>query len=234
MTTTTEISRAARLAGLLYIALAPLGPMALLYVPEFIIVTGDHFATLDNLRNSTQWVGVSIFSALLLQLIQLAAAYFLFKMLSPVNRFLAALIIVFTALAMPIAMLMEVFKSVAVTLSTQTDLTAMLGEETVAAGVHLLLSAYMDAMMVAHTFWGLWLLPMGYLVARSGYLPAWIGVLLIIAGFGYLADTVLWALLGDAPFTIAEYTFAGEVILPLWLIFKGVNAPAFTAKYAAA
>jgi hypothetical protein len=37
-------------------------------------------------------------------------------------------------------------------------------------------------------FFGLWLLPLGYLVVKSGYFPKVIGVLLAIAGAGYLVD----------------------------------------------
>lgn len=223
MLDTLTVSQSARLAGVLYLLLSPLGVMALIYVPEFVLVAGDPMATMQNLSANASWVGVSLFSALFLQIIQLGVAYCLFRMLRPVSEFTARLIIVFTILAMPIAMLMEVFKSMALTLAVSPELAVGFTEVQIAAGISLLLEAHADGVMIAHIFWGLWLLPMGWLIARAGYLPAWIGWLLIIAGFGYLADTVLWALMPTVPFTIAEYTFAGEVILPLWLLIKGVN-----------
>ena len=85
------------------------------------------------------------------------------------------------------------------------------------------LAAHEGGLFIAGIFWGLWLLPMGYLVFKSGFLPRWIGVLLIIGGFGYLIDSAIFFLLPDVDVTIAQFTFVGEVLLPLWLLIKGVN-----------
>ena len=64
---------------------------------------------------------------------------------------------------------------------------------------------------------------MGYLIFKSGYIPRILGVLLIIGGFGYLIDFVTFLLFPDFDVTIAEFTFIGELLLPLWLLFKGVD-----------
>jgi len=71
-------------------------------------------------------------------------------------------------------------------------------------------------------FWGLWLLPLGLLVFRSGFLPRLIGVLLAIAGAAYVWDSGT-QLLFPGHATISQFTFVGEVLLPLWLLIKGVN-----------
>ena len=64
---------------------------------------------------------------------------------------------------------------------------------------------------------------MGYLIFKSGYIPRILGVLLIIGGSGYLIDFVTFFLFPDFDVTIAEFTFIGELLLPLWLLFKGVD-----------
>jgi hypothetical protein len=64
---------------------------------------------------------------------------------------------------------------------------------------------------------------MGYLIFKSGYIPRILGVLLIIGGFGYLIDFVTFLLFPDFDVTIAEFTFIGELLLPLWLLIKGVD-----------
>ncbi len=51
---------------------------------------------------------------------------------------------------------------------------------------------------VVEIFWGLWLVPFGLLVMRSGFLPGLLGVLLIAACVGYLADS-LTSLLAPGP-----------------------------------
>jgi len=64
---------------------------------------------------------------------------------------------------------------------------------------------------------------MGYLVFKSGFLPGVIGVLLMIGCFGYLIDSVIFFLFPDVDVTISSFTFIGELLLPLWLVIKGVD-----------
>ena len=64
---------------------------------------------------------------------------------------------------------------------------------------------------------------MGYLVFKSGFLPRIIGILLIIAGFGYVIDSFALFLLPDLNIDISQFTFIGELLMLLWLLIKGVN-----------
>ncbi len=64
---------------------------------------------------------------------------------------------------------------------------------------------------------------MGYLIFESGFLPRFLGVFLVIAGLGYLADFILFFLFPGVGVTVSEFTFVGEVLLLLWLLIKGVN-----------
>ena len=72
-------------------------------------------------------------------------------------------------------------------------------------------------------FVGLWLLPLGYLVFKSGFLPRVLGILLIIAGLGYLIDAVTFFLFPNFDVTISLFTFWGEALFALWLLIKSVN-----------
>jgi len=64
---------------------------------------------------------------------------------------------------------------------------------------------------------------MGYLVFKLGFLPRILGILLMIRCFGYLIDSVTFFVLPNFGMTIAQFTFIGEVLLPLWLLIKGVD-----------
>ncbi|MFN2223009.1 MAG: DUF4386 domain-containing protein, partial [Candidatus Promineifilaceae bacterium] len=77
--------------------------------------------------------------------------------------------------------------------------------------------------LIAQVFFGLWLLPLGYLVYRSGFLPRIVGVLLVVACFGYLVDVITYTLLPSSDVVVSEFTFIGELLLLLWLLVKGVN-----------
>jgi hypothetical protein len=77
--------------------------------------------------------------------------------------------------------------------------------------------------------WGvafaLHLLVSGYLVYRSGYLPKWIGGLLIIASLCYFTQSFGTLLLPQFKAFFASLALLSivEIALPLWLLIKGVN-----------
>jgi hypothetical protein len=74
----------------------------------------------------------------------------------------------------------------------------------------------------------------GILIFRSTFLPRIIGILMALAGLGYL--TFVWPPLGDrlfVPFILVP-ALVGEGSLTLWLIFIGVNAERWTQQARAA
>jgi hypothetical protein len=87
-------------------------------------------------------------------------------------------------------------------------------------------------------FFALWLLPLGYLVIKSGYFPKVLGVLLAIGCFGYLVDLFLQFLAPDVsaalqPVYLPAVTI-GEISFMLWLIFLGAKVPRFATGVPAA
>lgn len=78
-------------------------------------------------------------------------------------------------------------------------------------------------------FWGLWLLPFGFLVVKSGFIPRILGVMLIVACFGYLAGCFTFLLfphLGKTVFSFATIPSAiAEISIILWLLIKGAREP---------
>jgi len=80
-------------------------------------------------------------------------------------------------------------------------------------------------------FWGLWLLPFGFLVYRSGFIPRVLGILVTINGATWLLGSL--AILLAMPFAnLAPLIVAlplGEPIMIAWLLLKGLRAPRSTA-----
>jgi hypothetical protein len=89
--------------------------------------------------------------------------------------------------------------------------------------VPLFLDLHEYGIQVASIFWGLWLLPLGILVYKSGFLPRILGVLLVIGFFGYLIDFVTFFYFPNFDSPIVLLTSIGELLFPLWLLIKGVN-----------
>jgi hypothetical protein len=77
------------------------------------------------------------------------------------------------------------------------------------------------ASKIAFIFWGLWLLPLGYLVFKSGFLPKLIGIVLVISSVGYVINSVAFFL--DYSLGLGMVWALGELIFILWLLAKGVN-----------
>jgi hypothetical protein len=68
---------------------------------------------------------------------------------------------------------------------------------------------------------GLYLGVIGVLVFRSGYIPRVMGVLLVIAGAGYVLDSLRPYLFPRADLGFLMITFFGEVVFMLWLLVRG-------------
>ena len=72
---------------------------------------------------------------------------------------------------------------------------------------------------VNEMFWGLWLLPFGWLVVRSRFLPRWLGYWLLLDGFAWIAISVTFLLAPDhALFRYFQPIFMAEVAAVLWLL----------------
>ena len=88
----------------------------------------------------------------------------------------------------------------------------------------LFLKLHGQGFVVAQVFWGLWLIPFGLLVYKSGFLPRILGVLLIIACFGYLANSIVGlGLLPDFVSRVFGQLTICELPIILWLLIIGAK-----------
>ena len=217
-----SIQKTARLSGVLYLALAALSAFGLVYVPSMLIVPGDAAATASNIVTSESLFRLGFVSNLVAYTVNIFVALLLYKLLKPVNKGIASLMVLLILMGLAIGMLNELNQFAALLILGADHLTAFTAAQSQALA-SLFLDIYEHGFTIAHIFWGLWLFPMGYLIFRSGFLPRVIGVLLAIAGLGYLVDFTLFFLFPDVAVSVSNFTFVGEVVLILWLLIKGVN-----------
>ena len=223
-------NHSARLAGFLYLILIPLGFFGVAYVAEVLEVPGDMGQTVRNIVASESLFRLSMVSALLMNIVSVALVLVLYKLLKPVGKNVAAFMVVLLLLGAGIAMLNEVNHFAALTLSG-ADTAAIFTAEQAQYLVRLFLDVREYGAYIAGIFWGLWLFPLGYLIFKSHFLPKILGVLLIIAGLGYLGDSFALFLAPHFEMTITDYTFIGEVTITLWLLIKGADVERWE-KYA--
>jgi len=110
-------------------------------------------------------------------------------------------------------------------------LSAFKAEQLQAAAL-LCLKLYSQAFSIALVLFAIFDLLIGYLIFTSTFLPRILGVLLMLAGVGWL--TFVWAPLAAvlSPYVLLLGALA-EILLMLWLLVKGVNVSAWHERAAA-
>jgi hypothetical protein len=217
---TSPLTRA-RVAGLLYLIANLFAPFTLLYLPSRFIVRGDAAATANNIMASESLFRFGITLNLFTFIGQIFLVLALYQLLKVVDKNMASLMVIFSLAAVPIAMLNELNSLAVLLLLSGADYLNVFTTEQLRALVYFFLRLHTQGLDIAQIFWGLWLFPMGYLVYRSGFLPRILGVLLIIACFGYVIQSFA-AFLGYNV-SLIFFTSWGELLLLLWLLIKGVN-----------
>ena len=222
---------AARMAGLLYLVVVLTGLFSLLYVPSQISVDGDAVATVDNIVAHNSLFRLGIVMELIGHVVFLVLPLVLYKLLGPVNREAAVLMVAFAVMSVPLSFVNNINKLNVLSLLSGADYLRAFTVEQLHARVMLSLDAYDNGILVSTIFWGLWLLPFGYLVFKCGYLPKVLGILLMLGCFGYLINYLLVELLpGYAGTTTARVVrmpaALGELGTCLWLLIIGAREPA--------
>ncbi len=217
-----------RLAGLLYLVVVVTGLFCLAYVPGQL-AGPDAQAVLDNVvaRQSLFRQGVAAFIVEQVAFLLLALA--LYRGFCDVSRPAAALMVAFVAMGVPLALAALSHRLQALALLTDADSVQLLSPEQRQQLAHAALKAYLGGMQLVRVFWGLWLLPLGWLALRSRRLPRVLGALLVLGGLGYVLDVFAELLVpGYAGWWIAGYmtlpAALGEIGTCLWLLLFGLRA----------
>ena len=96
----------------------------------------------------------------------------------------------------------------------------------------LLIRMHGQANGINQMFWGLWLLPFGWLVVSSRFLPRWLGYWLLLDGIAWVVVSMTWFLAPDytdALFRYFQPVFLAELAAMLWLLIMGAKEPSLIA-----
>jgi hypothetical protein len=220
---------AALVAGLGLLLMAILSPFAFLNTYQNIMVAGDAKATADNISAAGSLFNIGIFIFLVVAILDIVVAWALYVLFKPVNKSLSLLAGWFRLAYAPIfALALNQLFNASQLLSGAEYLKAF-GTDQLDAQAMLSVNAFKNSWDIGLVIFGLHLLVLGYLAFKSGFIPKWLGILLVVAGFGYIADSFGKFLLPNYNITLAQFTFVGEALLILWLLWRGIkgfeNAP---------
>ena len=225
-----SIQKSARSAGFLYLILAICGGFAEFFVRQSLIVPGDAAATVSNITASESLFRLGFVSELVGQTVFVLLGLILYRLLKPVNKNQAVLMVALVLVAVTITCLNMLNQFAALLLLNGGEYLAVFQVEQLHALVLFFLNLHKVGYLIAQVFFGLWLLPLGYLVYKSGFLPRIVGALLVVACFGYLVDVLTFSLFPGFDLVVSEFTFVGELLLLLWLLIKGVNVDAWEKR----
>lgn len=217
-----SVNRTARVAGLLYLLVFPFAFFSL-QVRSELIVFGDAAATATNIVASEGQFRGAIAAWLASQTIFIFLLLALYKLLKPVSWNASLHMVVLLMVGVPIALINEINQLAALLLLSDPDHMAAIDTSRVQAQVMFHLNLHRYGISIAQIFWGLWLLPFGYLVFQSGFLPRMLGVLLMIGCVGHLIDVAAAVMFANFEVTVSKFTSIGEFLFPLWLVVKGVD-----------
>jgi len=217
----------ARVAGLLYLLGSIPAPIGLVYVPSKLFVSGDATATADSIRASESLLRLGIASELFPQVIFIFLVLALYRLFKAVNETLARQMVILGALvSVPIVFLNVLNEIAALVLVSGADFLSVFDKLQLDALAYLFLRLHGQGLVVASIFWGLWLFPFGMLVMRSGFIPRILGVLLMIAGFGYLTSSFTSLLLPQYAKFVGQFAmvlYFGELPIIFWLLIWGAK-----------
>ncbi len=207
MTNKSNLFTDTRITGLLYLGLAFTGIFVFAYVKPSIYIEGQALLTKTNLLEKAALTRMGIAAELGIVVFQALAAMWFYKLFSKVNNFAAFLIAAF-----------GMVNAVAILVSSAFWLGAL--NSAIAnepeLGVYNLFNLHEQIWLVSGLFFGLWLIPMGYLALKAE-MPRMLAWVLILGGVGYILSTYILILSPDKK-SIAEFLPLLATVGEFWMI----------------
>lgn len=215
--------KTARVAAFVFLIVFFLGMSSELFIRPGMIVPGDAAATVNNIAASEALFRLSLVSDLIRQALLMLLLLILHKLLKPVNKTIASLMVIFYLVCVPISMLNELNHLAVLLLSSGAGYLTAFNADQLNALVMFFVDLRKFGTFVPQLF-SFWLLLLGYLVFKSGFLPRFLGILLILGGLCYTVHAALFFLFPSFDAMILGlFAFIGELLFYLWLLTMGVK-----------
>jgi hypothetical protein len=215
------IGQAGLVAGVGILVMAALSGFGIFFVVEGLVTPGSAARTVEDIAASEglfRWGTLSLYGVVVLDVV---VAWALFRFFSPVDSGLARLAAWFRLAYAGVFMLAIGQLTGIPDLVTTEEYSGVFTAEQIQGQALLKTDAFDDLWMAGLILFGIHLALVGYLAYRSGYVPKFLGILLLIAGAGYVFDSVASTVLASPPGSVATVTFLGEFLLALWLVARG-------------
>jgi hypothetical protein len=217
----------ARLAGVLYVVMGLSGAFTLLYVPSVFLVPGNATATAGRITASPGLYRFGVFADLMCGVFAIWLAAVLYDLFQDVDRGQARLMVGFVFGMVAAGLVNTVLMAGPLVVTSGATYFSAFDKHQLDALTLGLFGWRGQGIRAATMYWGVWLLPLGILVYRSGFLPRLLGVLVFIAGCTYVFNCLAYYFLPEHARMIARASMlpqaAGEAGFTGWLLIKGAR-----------
>ena len=181
-----QLIKTARITGVWYLMLAISGLFGFIIFHPQIFVTEDPEKTLNNLINLESISRIRLLFELLIIISQALAAVWFYKLFRDINKWAASSLGIWGTVNSVVIMVSAISMSSAIDIANSSQTF----QEKIVF-IPLLSSLISNSWSIGGLFFGLWLIPMGYIVMSSGRMPIWLGRILILGGIGYILQTFI-------------------------------------------
>ena len=207
-----QLIKTARLAGVWYLTLAISGVLGFMIFHPQIFVSDDPQKTLTNLTNLEFISRIRLLFELVIIVSQALAAVWFYKLFREINAWAAWTVGIWGMMNCAAIMISAISMSSAIEIAKSSTQTY---QEKIVL-IQLLSSLITNAWGVGSLFFGLWLIPMGYIIVNSKRMPIWLGRILMIGGIGYLISAFIKYIGIDNP--LLEFLVVPATIGEFWMI----------------
>lgn len=224
----------ARFVGVLYLLIFFVGPFAFFMGRVGIVVPGDPAATVEKLMSSQSLFRLGIVAETIIVLVEIVVSAILYVLFAPVSKPIS-LAAGFARFAQAILQAVNLFTAVpALLLLGGAGYLTAFNPDQINALVQLFANTNAFMIIIWGLIFGFHLLLLGYLVYRSGFMPRFLGILLIIGSVGYLAQSfghILAPQYDEILSTVVILlSIPGELVFTVYLIWKGLNVEKWNQK----
>jgi hypothetical protein len=222
-----SINKTARMAGFLYLSYFVVEILADAFGRSPLIVMGDAAATASNIVAHEWQFRIGFVGDLLAGVLFFLTAWALYTLLKPVNKNLALLFLLLNLGGVAVRFAIDINYVAALLLSSGADTLKVFQADQLQALAMAFLHLQKNGYWASQIFFGAWLFPLGYLVFKSGFLPRFLGIVLMMSCVTWTTTSFLYLLYvpGYTAITYLSYPlgFIAEFGLTLWLLIKGVK-----------
>jgi hypothetical protein len=212
--------QSAVIAAISLLLIAIIAPIAIFGLLGEIYDPLDANTTFQNITSNPDNLRILIALLLIIVILEVIVPWALYEFFRPVNSKLSLLTawfrLMYTAIfAAAVIQLLKALYWIPSGKAISGGMEQPLNQMQVA------IQSFYDAWNLSLGVFSIHLFLLGILAIQGGYMKKILGVLLLIAGAGYLIDSFGKILIVDYSIEIAAFTFLGEVVLIFWLLIKG-------------